>query len=73
LQGIPILLVTTESSYHAVFDHCTSKYLTQAGVKNTFVRLEEQGIRGNGHMVMLEKNSLEVAAFLQKWISANIK
>ena len=73
LQGIPILLVTTESSFHAVYDHCTSKYLTQAGVKNTYVRLEEQGIRGNGHMVMLEKNSDQVAAFLQKWISANIK
>ncbi len=73
LQGIPILMVTTESSFHAVYDHCTSKYLTQAGVKNTFVRLEDQGIHGNGHMVMLEKNSSEVAAFLQKWISANIQ
>jgi len=73
LQGIPILVVTTESSYHAVFDHCTAKYLTQAGVKNTFARLEEQGIHGNGHMVMLEKNSLQVAEFLQKWIAANIR
>ena len=73
LQGIPVLVVTTESSYHAVFDHCTSKYLTQAGVGNTFVRLEDQGIRGNGHMVMLEKNNLQVAALLQKWIAANIK
>jgi pimeloyl-ACP methyl ester carboxylesterase len=73
LQGIPILLVTTESSYHVVFDHCTAKYLTQAGVKNTFVRLEDQGIHGNGHMVMLEKNSMEVVAFLQKWIAVNIK
>jgi hypothetical protein len=66
-------VVTTESSYHAVFDHCTSKFLTQAGVRNTFVRLEDQGIRGNGHMVMLEKNNLQVAALLQKWIAANIK
>lgn len=73
LQGIPILIVTTESSYHAFFDHCTAKFLTQAGVKNTFVRLADQGIRGNGHMVMLEKNSLQVAAYLQKWMSANIK
>lgn len=73
LQGIPILVVVTESSQHAVYDHCTSKYLTQAGVKNTFARLEDQGIRGNGHMVMLEKNSLEVAGFLEKWISVNIK
>ncbi len=73
LQGIPILILTTESSYHSVYDHCTAKYLTQAGVKNSFVRLEDQGIHGNGHMVMLEKNSRDVAAFLQKWISANIK
>ena len=69
LAGIPILIVTTESSFHAVYDHCTSKYLTQAGVKNTFLRLEDQGIHGNGHMVMLEKNSLDVAAVLQKWIA----
>lgn len=73
LQGIPILIVTSESSYHAVYDHCTSKYLTQAGVPNTHWRLEEQGIRGNGHMVMLEKNSLEIAALLQKWLSGHVQ
>jgi len=42
-------------------------------VKNTFMRLEEQGLRGNGHMVMLERNSAQVAALLQKWISSNIR
>ncbi|MBV9505240.1 MAG: alpha/beta fold hydrolase [Acidobacteriia bacterium] len=73
LQGIPVLLVTTESSYHAPYDHCTAKFLTQAGVKNTYLRLETQGIFGNGHMVMLEKNNMEVAALLQKWISDHIQ
>jgi pimeloyl-ACP methyl ester carboxylesterase len=73
LKGIPVLIVTTEASYHAVYDHCTSKYLTQAGIPNTFMRLEDQGIHGNGHMVMLEKNSLEVASALQKWIVAHIR
>jgi pimeloyl-ACP methyl ester carboxylesterase len=73
LQGVPILIVTTEASYHAVYDHCTSKYLTQAGVPNTFMRLENEGIRGNGHMVMLEKNNLIVAALLQKWVTAHVK
>ena len=72
LQRIPIVIVTTEASYHAPYDHCTSKFLTQAGVKNTFMRLADQGIHGNGHMVMLEKNSMEVAALLQKWIAANV-
>jgi hypothetical protein len=73
LQNIPILLVVTEASYHAPFDHCTAKYLTQAGVKNTFVRLGDVGIHGNGHMVMLEKNSSEVATFLQRWIAVKVK
>lgn len=73
LKGIPIAIVTTESSYHAMYDHCTSQYLRQAGVENTFMRLGELGIHGNGHMVMLEKNNLEVAAALQKWIASHVK
>ena len=68
LQGIPILIVTAEASYHAPYDHCTSRFLRQAGVEHTFVRLPDVGIRGNGHMMMLEKNNLEIAAFLRRWI-----
>jgi pimeloyl-ACP methyl ester carboxylesterase len=73
LQGTPIAIVSSEASFHAVYDHCTSKYLAQAGVKNTHIRLEDHGLHGNGHNMMLEKNNLEVAALLHKWISANIK
>jgi pimeloyl-ACP methyl ester carboxylesterase len=73
LRGIPILILTSESSYHAPYDHCTAKYLDQAGVKNSFVRLADHGIRGNGHMMMLEKNNLEIAAFIRGWEAANIR
>jgi pimeloyl-ACP methyl ester carboxylesterase len=73
LVGIPILIVTGEASFHAPYDHCTSKYLTQAGVKNTFLRLEDVGIHGNGHMMMLEKNSFDIAAVIEKWMAANVK
>lgn len=73
LAGIPILIVTTESSYHAVYDHCTSKYLAQAGVPNTFVRLGDVGIHGNGHMLMIEKNSLDIAAFIEQWTAKNVR
>jgi pimeloyl-ACP methyl ester carboxylesterase len=73
LKSVPVLVMTTEASYHTVYDHCTAKYLTQAGVQTTFMRLEEHGIHGNGHHVMLEKNNLEVAALLHKWILAYIK
>ena len=73
LKSIPVLIVTAEASYHAVYDHCTAKYLAQAGVKNTLLRLADAGIHGNGHMMMLEKNSDEIAAALHKWIAANVK
>ncbi|MES2258063.1 MAG: alpha/beta hydrolase [Pseudomonadota bacterium] len=69
LAGLPVLIVTTEASYHASFDHCTHAYLAQAGVNNDFWRLEQHGIFGNGHMMMLEKNSLEIAGKLNQWIS----
>jgi pimeloyl-ACP methyl ester carboxylesterase len=68
LAGIPILIVTGEASYHAPYDHGASRFLRQAGVKNDHLRLEEAGIHGNGHMMMLEKNNLEIAALMEKWL-----
>ncbi len=73
LKGIPILIVVSEASYHAPYDHCTSEFLKQAGVQNDFVRLPDINIRGNGHMMMLEKNNLEIAAFLDGWARKNIR
>jgi hypothetical protein len=31
LANVPALVVTAEASYHAVYDHCTAKYLTKPG------------------------------------------
>ena len=73
LKRVPILIVVSEASYHAPYDHCTSKYLTDAGVKHTFTRLPEAGIHGNGHMMMLEKNNLQIAALLRGWVEKNIR
>ena len=63
---------TGEASFRAQYDHCTAKFLTQAGVKNDHVRLERIGIHGNGHMMMLEKNSLAIAASLDKWLRTKL-
>jgi pimeloyl-ACP methyl ester carboxylesterase len=68
LHGIPILMITSQASYHSQYDHCTSKYLTQAGVANDHVNLQDVGITGNGHMMMLEKNNLQIASLLANWL-----
>jgi pimeloyl-ACP methyl ester carboxylesterase len=73
LQHIPVMIATAEASYHAVYDHCTARYLTQAGVPTTFVRLADKGIHGNGHMVMIEKNSLEIAKLVDDWLVQTLK
>ncbi|MBB1633411.1 alpha/beta hydrolase [Cupriavidus sp. UME77] len=73
LQHIPVLVVTGEASYHAPYDHCTAAFLTQAGVPATFWRLEQQGVRGNGHLMMQEKNSLDIAERLNGWITRSVK
>ena len=72
LQKIPILIMTAEASYHAPYDHCTVKYLEQAGVHSTWIKLADVGIRGNGHMMMLEKNNLEIAAAISNWLSKSL-
>jgi pimeloyl-ACP methyl ester carboxylesterase len=72
LQGIPVLDVAGEGSYHHPFSHCVAKWLNQAGVKTTYVNLEDVGIRGNGHQFMSEKNSAEIAKFFMDWLEKNV-
>ena len=73
LAKVPIVIVTSEASFRATLDHCTSKFLTQAGVPNEHLRLESVGIHGNGHMMMLEKNNLDVADVLADWIHRKVE
>ena len=68
LANIPMLIVVSEASYHASYDHCTANWLTQAGVRNTMIRLADVGVHGNGHMMMLEKNSDDIARVMREWL-----
>jgi pimeloyl-ACP methyl ester carboxylesterase len=69
LARVAHLLVTSEASYHANYDHCTVKYLQQAGVRVTHMKLGAMGIHGNGHMMMLEKNNSDIAAAMVRWLA----
>lgn len=73
LKHIPVVVMAAEASYHQVYDHCTAKYLTQAGVKTEYIKLQDKGIRGNGHMVMIEKNNLDIARLLDEWVQKNVR
>lgn len=73
IAGVPVVIIQGEASYHAPYDHCTSQFLAQAGVANTFIRLADLGITGNGHMMMIEANKAEIAAVIADWLDGNVK
>jgi pimeloyl-ACP methyl ester carboxylesterase len=72
LIGIPILNVSGEASYHRPYAHCVAKWLNQAGVKTTYVSLEDVGLSGNGHQMMSEKNSADIAKYFMTWLDKNV-
>jgi pimeloyl-ACP methyl ester carboxylesterase len=71
LAKVPILIVTAEASYHAMYDTCFVKFLNQAGVQRVeHWNLGDRGIHGNAHMMFMEKNSDEIASKLDAWMRA---
>jgi pimeloyl-ACP methyl ester carboxylesterase len=73
LQKMPVMVLTAEASYHAPYDHCTVKFLQQAGLKPSFIRLVDLGIKGNSHVLMLEKNNMQIAGVIADWLDKTIK
>src|SRR3954465_14660582 len=72
LMAMPILVLTSEASYHAPYDHCTVRYLRQAGLHPSWIKLAERGIRGNSHVMMMEKNSRQIASVIIGWTNKAI-
>ena len=69
LAHMPVVIISGEASYHAAYDHCTAAYLKQAGVANAHIRLADLGVHGNGHMMMIEKNSDAIAGVIAQWLA----
>lgn len=72
LAGKEILLVTSEASYHTAYDHCTSAWLTQAGVRHEHLKLQDVGLRGNAHFMFMENNAADIEAWLDRWIQEHV-
>lgn len=44
-----------------------------AGGRTSVVQTPDVGLRGNTHMMMLDKNNLDVARFIDSWIAKNVE
>jgi hypothetical protein len=60
--------VTAIANCHAYADR-----ITAAGGDVTFVHLPDMGIFGNSHMMMLDKNNLQVADVILNWIENHVE
>jgi pimeloyl-ACP methyl ester carboxylesterase len=72
LAGKPILVVTgTDDLEHPRLDDgAIVDWLNANGAKAEFLWLGDHGISGNGHMMMLEKNSDAIADRILTWLDA---
>ena len=58
------------------FEDCRNVYAPQieaAGGDITFMSLPERGIVGNSHMLMLDRNNLEIADLIMDWIETHAR
>jgi hypothetical protein len=69
-RGKPVLVLTgTNDLGHArAVDEPIADWLNANGAKADFIYLGDLGISGNGHMLMLERNSDALAQLIIDWI-----
>ena len=72
LKNTKVLMVTAEASFASPGNPGGVAFLKQAGVQAEELRLGAMGIKGNGHMMMAEKNSREVLQPLIEWMNKNV-
>ena len=79
LATIPTLIMFGDhiegSGFAAAYASCKAytKKVIDAGGDVTFIHLPEIGIHGNSHMMMLDKNNLEVANVILSWMKQHVR
>lgn len=71
-RDLPILVLTGSHDLEHPYetDAAIVAWLQQSGARAEFTWLPDRGIVGNGHMLMLERNSAEIAAMICDWLAS---
>jgi pimeloyl-ACP methyl ester carboxylesterase len=67
-RRILVLTGTADADHPRSLDEGIVRFLNGKGAKAEYVFLGDRGIVGNGHMMMMEKNSDEIAELLLSWL-----
>ncbi len=75
MAGTPILLVTAEADpdHTRETDGAIVDWFVERGLETGLCYLPDHGISGNGHMMMLERNSDDIAALIDRWIGEHVR
>ncbi len=85
LAGIPTLIIYgdhlesptqfTQTTWQDRFDNCKvyTDRIKAAGGKVRLMQTTELGVRGNTHMIMQDRNHIQIADFILKWIGENVE
>jgi pimeloyl-ACP methyl ester carboxylesterase len=68
-KRVLVLIGTHDVDHPPDVDKPIVDWLNANGAKAEFVQLSDIGISGNGHMMMLESNSDEIACFIEQWLT----
>jgi hypothetical protein len=80
---IPLLLVFGDHldakstvqgfTWQSAFDDCQRfvPEINAAGGKATMLHLPDVGLKGNDHLLMMDRNNLEIADLIRDWIAKN--
>jgi len=68
-RRILVLTGTADADHPRALDEAIVTFLNANGAKAEYLYLGDRGILGNGHMMMMEKNSDAIAALLLSWLA----
>lgn len=71
LAGVPVAVVTSETSTTAENGPGMVEFLSRAGAAAEHVHLPDHGVFGNGHGLIVEKNSDDCFAVVRRWLDAH--
>ena len=69
-KRVLVLTGTEDLGHPRVVDEPIADWLNANGAKADFIYLADRGITGNGHMLMLERNSDAIAQLIIEWIES---
>ena len=73
LAGLPVVIVSSETSAPAKFAPGIVAFLRTAGAAAELLHLPDHGILGNGHGLIYEKNSDEALAPVLQWLATHAR